>query len=137
KIRLTHCRRGCTQSRPRIGHEQPMGQTLLDCWDHRRLPSRGLKIAAGSVDDEVKRKGSIWPRVQRKAVAPPGMMPSRPSVFRPNCVKVWTPGQLNKATNRHGPKRSFGLTSWGLKRLVEGSRLRTEPRKHPKWRPRR
>src|SRR5215472_11372148 len=57
--------------------------------------------------------------------------------FRPNCVKVWTPGQLNKATNRHGPKPSFGLSNWGLKRLVEGSRLRTEPRKHPKWRPRR
>src|SRR5215472_342193 len=57
--------------------------------------------------------------------------------FRPNCVKVWTPGQLNKATNRHGPKPAFGLSSWGLKRLIEGSRLRTEPRKHPKWPPRR
>jgi transposase len=33
---------------------------------------------------------------------------------RPNCVKVWTPGQLNKATNRHGPKPSFGLSSWGF-----------------------
>src|SRR5262245_35796214 len=59
----------------------------------------------------------------------------RPSVFRPNCVKVWTPGQLNKATNRHDPKPSFGLSSWGLKRLIEGGRLRTEPRQHPKWPP--
>src|SRR5262245_12079051 len=29
------------------------------------------------------------------------------------------------------------IADWGLKPLVEESRLRTEPRKHPKWRPRR
>jgi hypothetical protein len=43
--------------------------------------------------------------------------------FRPNCVNVWTPGQLNKGTNRSGPKLSFGLLSWGLKPLIEGSRF--------------
>src|SRR5262249_16134412 len=43
--------------------------------------------------------------------------------------------QLNRATNRHAPKPSFGLSSGGLKRFIEGSRPRTEPRKHPKWPP--
>src|SRR5262252_2565280 len=84
---------------------------------------------------KVKRKGSTWLRVQREVVALLGMMPQRPSHFRPNCVNVWTPGQLNRATNRHAPKPSFGLSSGGLKRFIEGSRPRTEPRKHPKWPP--
>src|SRR6516225_8339282 len=80
-------------------------------------------MAARSIDQEVKRKGSTWLRVQREAVALPGMMPQRPSIFRPNCVNVWTPGQLNRATNRHAPKPSFGLSSWGLKPSIEGGSL--------------
>ena len=46
-------------------------------------------------------------------------------------VDAWAAKQSGKPA----PKPSFGLSNWGLKRLVEGSRLRTEPRKHPKWPP--
>jgi len=57
KIRLTHCRRGCTQSRPayRAGTAD-RAYSPGSAGDHRRLPSRGLKIAAGSVDDKGEKK---------------------------------------------------------------------------------
>jgi hypothetical protein len=47
-------------------------------------------------------------------------------------VDAWAAKQSDKPAR---PKPSLGLSSWGLKRLIEGSRLRTEPRKHPKWLP--
>src|SRR6516162_9244405 len=54
KIRLTHCRRGCTQSRP--AHRARTAHRAYAPGDHRRLHSRGLKIAAGSIDDEGEKK---------------------------------------------------------------------------------
>jgi hypothetical protein len=53
------CARGSSGN---VRHEHPVGHPLLDVPDHCRLDSRGLKIAAASVDDGVTRKGNLWPR---------------------------------------------------------------------------
>ena len=60
---------------------------------------------------KVKRKGSIWPRVQRKAVAPPGMMPQRLSSELRERVDAWAAKQSDKPAR---PEAILRLVELGL-----------------------
>jgi hypothetical protein len=99
------------------------------CANYRTLPLLGLKIAARSIDHEGEKEEEAWLRVRREAVAAASVMPQPASVSRSNCVNLWTPGRLNRATNRLGPKPFFGSSSWGLEPRGTEAHLRTGPRK--------
>ena len=60
---------------------------------------------------KVKRKGSLWPRVQRKAVAPPGMMPQRLSSELRERVDAWAAKQSDKPAR---PEAILRLVELGL-----------------------
>ena len=64
---MTHCRRGLRSPARHIGHEQPIGHTLLEVPGSPPPSFAGIEIAAGSVDDEgEKKRNHMAARVSKK-----------------------------------------------------------------------